>query len=382
MIAFMTLALALSVYLGWHFVAGGSVLGCGGGSPCDQVLNSRWSSIGGVLPVSGLAAGAYLAMLLASFYVGLKPDDAIRKLAWRALLILTGAAAGSAVWFIIVQKWFIGAFCPYCMTTHTIGLLLLGWVLWQAPKQRSAIAPEKRLIARKSALGWAMAGIGMAGVMAICQASIKPPPQYRGGESAQSLPAFDLHAAPRVGPTEATNIVYLLFDYKCPHCQRLHLMLNEAVRRYHGEVAFVLCPTPLNTQCNPFLPRDVAEFNGSCELVKTALAVWAAKPAAFAEFDRWMFSFDSGDLWKPRTLEDATAKAIELIGPKEFAAGLTAPGATNYLQAAIQIYGPTTQGANYAVPKLVYGSHWVIPQPNDIEDLMKILQESLGLPKP
>ena len=55
------LALALSAYLGWHFLMGGSVIGCGGGSPCDSVLSSRWSAIGGVLPVSGLAAGAYLA---------------------------------------------------------------------------------------------------------------------------------------------------------------------------------------------------------------------------------------------------------------------------------------------------------------------------------
>ena len=56
------LGLVLSAYLSWHYLIGGTVIGCGGGSPCDQVLNSRWSSVGGVLPVSGLAAGAYLAM--------------------------------------------------------------------------------------------------------------------------------------------------------------------------------------------------------------------------------------------------------------------------------------------------------------------------------
>ncbi len=114
---------------------GGSVIGCGGGSPCDQVLNSRWSSVAGVLPVSGLAAGAYLAMLVASLFIGPATEAPVRRLAWRAMLVLVGAAAGSAVWFIIVQKWVIGSFCPYCMATHITGLLLAALVIWQAPRQ-------------------------------------------------------------------------------------------------------------------------------------------------------------------------------------------------------------------------------------------------------
>src|SRR5471032_1402921 len=129
------LGLALSAYLGWHYVVGGSVIGCGGGSPCDQVLNSRWSTIGGVLPVSGLAAGAYLAMLVALFFVGPVTEAPVRRLAWRAMLVLVGAAAGSAVWFTIVQKWVIGSFCPYCMATHITSLLLAALVIWRAPEQ-------------------------------------------------------------------------------------------------------------------------------------------------------------------------------------------------------------------------------------------------------
>src|SRR3974390_2226962 len=118
------LALTLSAYLGWHYLVGGAVIGCGGGSPCDQVLNSRWSAVGGVLPASGLAAGTYLAMLVASLYVGPSTAEPARRLAWRAMLVLVGAVAGSAVWFTFLQKWVIGAVCPYCMATHISGLLL------------------------------------------------------------------------------------------------------------------------------------------------------------------------------------------------------------------------------------------------------------------
>ena len=159
-------------------------------------------------------------------------------------------------------------------------------------------------------------------------------------------------------------------------------MLDEAVRRYGGKLAFVLCPTPLNTKCNPYIPRDVDEFKDSCELAKVGLAVWVARREAFPAFDRWLFSFESGDRWQPRSLDDAKAKAVELVGQAEFAAALADPRVDRYLQTSIGIYGSTAQGGNTAVPKMVFGPRWVIPQPNDTDDLVSILHDSLAVPEP
>jgi uncharacterized membrane protein len=386
------LALALSAFLGWHYLAGGSVIGCSGGRPCDQVLNSRWSAIGGLLPVSGLAAGAYLAMLVASLFIGPATEAPVRRLAWRAMLALAGAVAGSAVWFTIVQKWVIGSFCPYCMATHITGLLLATLIIWQAPKQLdddstapaddvSSAAP-RRVIGRIPAMGFASVGLILAGIMAACQVHFVPPAAYRAGESKDNLPAIDPHTAPLVGSPDAPYVVTLLFDYKCPHCQQLHLMLDVAIRRYGGKLAFVLCPTPLNTKCNPYIPRDVDEFKGSCELAKVGLAVWVAKREAFPAFNRWMFSFESGDLWHPRTLDAARTKAVELVGQAKLDAALADPWIDRYMQTSIRIYGKTIQNGNHAVPKLVFGSRWVIPEPNDADDLVLILHDSLAVPSP
>jgi uncharacterized membrane protein len=106
-----TLALVLSIILSWHYLVGGSMVGCGGGSPCEQVLNSRWSIIAGRIPVSGLAVGVYLAFLVAGFFIGPSTETPIRNLAWSAMLILVGSISGSAIWFTILQKWVIGDFC-------------------------------------------------------------------------------------------------------------------------------------------------------------------------------------------------------------------------------------------------------------------------------
>lgn len=382
-----SLGLALSVYLSWHYLIGGSVIGCGGNGPCEQVLTSHWSAIAGVLPVSGLAAGTYLAMLVASLFIGPATSAPDRRLAWGAMLVLAGAAAGSAAWFVVLQKWVIGAFCPYCMAAHITGLLLAALVMWRAFMEFDApnsstdavIVTHRRVIVLLPATG-----LALAGVLAASQIAWTPPPVYRAGESQSNRPAFDPHAVPLLGSPDAPYVVTLLFDYRCPHCQELHSMLDEAIRRYDGKLAFALCSAPLNNDCNPYISREVEQFKDSCEEAKISLAVWLANRLAFAAFDQWMFSPDPGQSWHARSLDAARAKAVELVGHAKFDAARSDPWIDPFMHASIQIFGDTINPdqSGSAVPKLVFGSRWVTPQPHDANDLVLILHDSLGVPLP
>ncbi len=311
-----TFALVLSIILSWHFLAGGPMAGCGGGSPCDQVLNSRWSVLAGIIPISGLAVGVYLALLVAGLFIGPATDPQVRRLAWRLMLILAGSVAGSAIWFTILQKWFIGAFCPYCMTTHITGILLAVLVIWRAIRASHIIRPLP-------AMGLVLIGLVIAGSLAAFQIGFTPSAVYNDGMSQKKMPAIDYHSVPMVGSPDAPYIVTLLFDYQCSHCQKLHFMLEEAISRYGGKLAFVLCPAPLNTRCNPYVPADPDAFKNSCELARIGLAVWVARREAFSDFESWMFTFESGDSWRPRNLEKARAKAVELVGQAKFDAALS-----------------------------------------------------------
>jgi protein-disulfide isomerase len=314
------------------------------------------------------------------------------------MLILVGAAAGSAVWFSIVQKWVIGSFCPYCMATHITGVLLAVLVISRAPRQFdddstddpqriptpvNTVSPvaARRIIRPWPAIGLAFVGLTLAGLLAASQVALAPKGVARGGATQNNLPALDPHAVPLLGSPDAPYVVTLLFDYKCPHCQHLHSMLDEVIRRYNGKLAFALCPAPLNPECNPYIAQEVDEFKDSCELAKIALAVWLAKREAFPAFDRWMFSPEPGALWHPRSLDAAKAKAVELVGQAKLDAAQADPWIDQYLQTSIQIYGQTIRGGN-AVPKLVLGSRWVIPEPYNADDLVAILHDSLAVPRP
>ncbi|HOK96566.1 MAG TPA: vitamin K epoxide reductase family protein [Anaerohalosphaeraceae bacterium] len=399
------LGLALSLYLSWHDIADAPMIGCSGGSSCDRVLSSRWSSIAGLVPVSGLAAGAYGALLTAVFFIGTAAEKPIRHLAWAVLLVIAGAAAGCAVWFTILQKWVIGAFCPYCMTIHLLGLLLAVLVVWRAgkecsgaltdpetmppaspagrdgadsvPSQKGSSAPSGQN--RLHPFGLFLTGLLTAGILAVCQTVFAPPAEWLDGQSEQYQPAVDPHAVPLIGSPEAPYVVVLLFDYACSHCQQMHFMLEQAVSRCGGRLAFALCPTPLNSRCNPYIAQDADEFRDSCQLAKTALAVWLADRRKFAEFENWMFSFESGDRWKPRRIEAAEAKAAELVGQAAFDAARADSRIEEYLQTFLDMYGRTSQNASGAVPKLIFGSRWVIPQPHNADELVAILQNSLAI---
>ena len=391
-------ALFISIILSWHYLKGSSMVGCSGGSPCEQVLNSRWSTVAGILPVSGLAAGVYFAILVSSFFIGPATESPVRHLAWNAMLILAGSVAGSAVWFSFIQERIIGSLCLYCMTMHITGLLLAALVIWRAvlefENHGDNIANAKSAIIRNDSftpdrknkilhiLSRPFIGLVLAGILAGFQIGYTPPAVYSNGESRENLTAVDYHDVPMVGSPDAPNIVILLFDYKCPHCQQLHLMLNEVIRRFNGKIAFALCPTPLNTRCNPYIPRDVDEFKNSCELTKIALAVWLAGREAFSAFDNWMFTYESGDSWHPRSLEAARTKAVELVGRAKFDSAWNDPWIGHYIQTCIRIYGQTIGNGNGGVPKLIFGSHWVIPELNNANDLVMILQKNLGVPKP
>jgi uncharacterized membrane protein len=371
------LALALGVIMSWHYLAGGSMAGCGGGSPCEHVLNSRWSTIAGILPISGLAVGVYLAMLVAGFFIGPSSEPPIRSLAWSVMLILAGSIAGSAIWFTILQKWIIGDFCPYCMTAHSTGLLLAALVIWRAIKH-----PPERNIHFLPVMGRILTGLILAGLLAISQEIFTPKTVYYDREPDKNIPAIDYHNVPIVGSWDAPYIVMLLFDYQCSHCQELHFMLDEVVHRYNGKLAFALCPAPLNPECNPYIPRAADEFKNSCELAKIGLAVWVVDREVFPAFENWMFTFESGDSWRPRRLETARAKAVELVGQAKFDAALSDPWIGHFLSASTRIYGQTIRDGRGGIPKLIFGSHWVIPEPNNADDLVTILQKSLAVPMP
>lgn len=365
--------------------------GCDGSNSagCDQLLNTRWSTIFGLFPVSALAVSLYLALLVSVFFIGSKTEFTVKRLAWHCMLVLIGTAVGCAIWFIVLQIAIIGKYCVYCMSTHLIGILLSILIISRShielgrkseDNSESITKSKKDHSPFRNSIGLFAIGLFMAGILVIAQLSYQPPSTYTDGQSAENISSFEIGDGPMLGSANAKHVVTLLFDYQCSHCQKLHFMLNELIQSSE-QIAFVLCPTPLNTKCNPHIPRDVEAFRNSCELARIGLAVWRAQSDKFVLFENWMFSYESGSRWQPRTLEAATVKAKELLGPDLLNEALNDQWIDQYLQYSVSLFGRAMQGGKGGIPKFIYQDKWVIPEANSADELIVILQNSLAIPE-
>ncbi|MBQ9172283.1 MAG: vitamin K epoxide reductase family protein [Bacteroidales bacterium] len=352
----------LSLILTLHALSAIDLIGCSGGSACQSVTSSKWSFVGGIIPVSALSMGLYLVALLCGVYLLFQKDPLVEK----TLVLTASAIMAGSLWFIYLQKFKVGAFCPYCMSAHSCGILLGIITLIAARKdpQRKKGYPSVP----------ASAGLGLAVLFALFQLLTTPSYRVSEGSVSSPLPVPEITSSPSVGPENAPDKITLLYDYRCSHCRVIHSLLDGAVEHFGGKVAFILCPTPLSSECNPYIPAGEDRFKGSCTLAKLALGLWKKDPGKFRIFDEWLFSYEGDGGWYPRSEEEASAMAGRL-SPGE---SLDEEWTREYLSAALELFARTTSEGRSGIPRLVYGNKWVIPEVDDLQGFINVVENLLS----
>ena len=359
-------ALLLCIIMSIHSLSGSALVGCGAGSACDSVLGGRWSKLFGIFLISGIAAGAYLAFLLAVTVFLLSKDEGLKDMSSKALLLISGAIIGSAVWFVGLQLIAEGEFCKYCMTTHALGIVC------------SVLTASALLRGTRSGGGWMAVGAGLAALLAALQVLTVPDSVYQEGTGEEAFPLISSDEAPVFGNPDAEYVIDLLYDYQCSHCRTVHEQLPEVVRQFGGRVAFVLCPCPLSPKCNPYVPREETRFEGSCDLARLALAVYGLEPEAFADFDGWLFGAGES-AWRPRAAAAARERAASIVGKDRLEALLPDASLSESIRRAADLFGRTSTRGSAGIPRFVFGDRWVVPSADTAEDLAKILSEQFGI---
>jgi thiol-disulfide isomerase/thioredoxin len=187
--------------------------------------------------------------------------------------------------------------------------------------------------------------------------------------------SFRLDELPVIGSPEAPHVVLSLFDYSCHHCRDLHPRLIEIQKRYSNEIAFLLLPTPLNSNCNPVVKVSLPDHSNSCEYARLALGIWRAKPAVFRQYDDWLFGPA-----KPVTVAEAKQYATQLVGRDALERAL----ADEWIAGVIRTNGFLYK-TNYQVfrkstlPELMMGSVTTFGSIPRESDLLDLLSKHLGL---
>jgi uncharacterized membrane protein len=355
---FSLVALGINIYLLSRTLGDASIAGCGGW-PCDEVLASRWSSLIG-WPIPAFGVMVYVLLFLSLF----------RRLEIIHLPLL-GAIAGAALWFIAVQAFILGKFCPWCMAAHGIGLAaVLCGVLSGKPGSWRNVSAWAGLavfaIASMQVFGPVKSGHRIEGAPAT------PAAKQRGASVSFSDGQFIYQTAehPRIGPADADRVLVEFFDYQCPACQTMAGYLEALVSAHPGRVAVLLMPVPLEHGCNPHLGANRSR-DGSCAIARIALAVWRKRPDAFPAFHRKLIAAPSEGA--------ARTMALELMDERSLTAALADP----WIEQTIAAHTAAWAGLSSAsdkLPKLLIRDKRILHGlPSGEGDFLRVMKQELGL---
>ena len=344
------------------------IAGCGGGGDCRDVLASRWSQVFG-LPIPGLGIFVY-ALLAAAL--------ALRK--WRVAAFCYGAISGSAVWMVTVQAFLLHRFCPWCMATHGVGVLLVVLAWRSNPRDRKF---HQGLLA----------GLAAAFGLVLCQLLGPAPATHRiDGESVISPPTgiheqgdgrkiafddgkrvYDNSSLPGLGASDAKRVLVEYFDYQCPSCRTMSGYLTALLDKHPTKVRVLVLPVPLDHGCNSALAATDDGHPGSCELTRIALAVWRLKPAAYPAIHRAFLSDPPPDLATALSLARAQVPTAQLE------AAMREPWIDQLMQANIADW-VLFSSKNRQLPKLlISGKRILHGLPSGEADFIRVMENELGL---
>jgi uncharacterized membrane protein len=347
------IGLALCVCLSVEGFRSSAPVGCDPSAGCGKLLSGRWSAWFN-LPVSAPACLIYLGMLISSRFVKNEDRDWTLRYAGRLLAMTTALAAASAVWFIILDA-AERALCPYCLCLHACGLLAAGLVF-----QRLRRWPGELL---------RPVGAGLA-ILILGQLVVFRQPYRVQADAVSSVPAtqpaplpdrhvrfiaggraFDLdpEKLPMLGSPHARHFMIVMSDYTCEHCRVMHRMLERLVNRSGDQIGVIVLPVLLDPQGNPFLPPSVTHpLPQDRALTQMALSVFCAKPAAFAEMNRWLFAED-----RVRDESESRAYAGRLIGAAALRSAENDPRNQQITLTGCELFARTGSGM---LPKMLIGS--------------------------
>ena len=357
--------LALAGWMVFHSLTGVRMVGCGAGSACDSVMGSPWAFVLGGVPVSLPAAVIYLLLgICVLFLGGDKPEDrSLDRILWPLMLLLGGCMIGAALWFGYLQAFVLHAFCKYCTLLHLLGIAAAVLVILAAKRSGERMVPPLSV------------GLVAAALFAVLQAYTRPEAIYDAGRTDASLPAFTDEEIPVLGASDAADELTLLFDFQCTHCRRLHRVLPELLEKADGQFRIRLCPVPLSSDCNPYLPNTgIDRFAGSCPLTRYALAVWYARPEAYESY--WDYLLGDGDARATVTPAEAETRARALLGDA-YETAVADPRIDAYLSKAEELFGRTSNAEKSGVPRLIHGQNWLVPETDQADELLELIRLSL-----
>jgi len=262
---------------------------------CDAVLMSSYGTLFG-LPVAGWALLSYVTLAFLLYRRG----KAVGPARSQASLLLLGLAlwnASFSLYMAGLATLAIGALCLLCAVTYVLVAVtaILAWRLAQVDVGASG---QSVLTSQRALMAAAVIAVGVAAIAAV-QFSSRPvsgatltaadvqarDPQfyewYNKLPVTKDLPA-EMHSK---GPADAPLTIVEFSDFECPACAMAFRDLHDFVRQHPELVRLVFHHFPLDSECNPNVPKRM--HRSACQAAIASEC--AARAGKFWEYHDLLF---------------------------------------------------------------------------------------------
>lgn len=191
---------------------------------------------------------------------------------------------------------------------------------------------------------------------------------------------LDTYEHPILGDPEAPHVVVELVSYDCPHCRKMHPLVQRSQRRYGNQVAVLILPVPLEMKCNRLVTDPKASHPGACTTARMALAVARIKPAAFRAFHDFLME----DVDKPPTQAKAVGKAYNMVDTTKLSELTSGSALNKQIAENIDLFATLQQqyaGTNKSIglPIQILGDEIMSGSVENDEDVYKAWEKNFGV---
>jgi protein-disulfide isomerase/uncharacterized membrane protein len=331
------------------FEAGCSAQAGEGRANCAAVLNSPYGYFppkrpdeppGKVhVPVAFLGLIYYAVLAVWLLGVG-RPSYALRRLHVFPLLFVTAGLSGS-VYYSYIMFTALDEWCPWCLTTHVLNLLIAVSLLGMWPRKKDAEAPDSTrprplptfrtvLVSLVGMMLAAYAVYGRAGVMKLPRLEFELA-EYRAeverfradarallaswqSGNQYELPDGAAERARVMNPADSGWDLVIFSDFECPVCAATAKFLEERVQPlFDRRLRTIYRHFPLNKECNPRV--DLRRHLHACDAAAMAEAAFRlGGPEAFWRAHDALFAHQAA-LAKGEFKPEVLAERLGLDGP-------------------------------------------------------------------
>lgn len=237
---------------------------------CNAVMASRFAELAFGIPLSSLAASAFVALVILALMGHLED---LKKDSLQGIRVLTTMSLALSLVYLVVMIFAVKTFCVLCLTIDAINVLLF-LLAWSMRQEGTG-----------GTLKTAAITLGVSLLAIPTLSSLDAQEDSEGGLSSSQMdlyaqewlqsPAIPVGAGPEYhgfGPEQAPVTIVEFSDLQCPHCKKGAYLMNALKDRFPGKVRIVLRHFPLDSQCNSLIPAGQGH-TAACE---AARAVYCA----------------------------------------------------------------------------------------------------------